>query len=246
MNEENWQSRTELLLGAEKVDALRNKHILVVGLGGVGAYAAEQLCRAGIGRFTLVDCDVVQASNRNRQLIALVSSMGKRKTKLVEERMLDINPECQITLLDEFINAENIPKLLENNYDFIVDAIDTLTPKVDLLTEAVNRNLKVISSFGSGGKTDPTQIQVSDIKKSYGCKFGYKVRKEIYKRNIRTGIKVVFSPEKVDPTRLVITDGTGNKRSVVGTISYMPAVFGCFCAAEVIRDILETIEADSM
>ncbi|MBN1949797.1 MAG: tRNA threonylcarbamoyladenosine dehydratase [Bacteroidales bacterium] len=243
MNESNWLCRTELLLGGESLERLRKAHVLIAGLGGVGAYAAEQLTRAGIGKFTLVDCDVVQPSNRNRQLIALTSTEGRQKTELVAGRIRDINPECEVKIIDEFLSSENIPLVLAEKYAYVIDAIDTLTPKVDLLEEAVKRELCIISSFGSGGKMDPSQVRISRMEDSFGCKFGYMIRKALHKRKVYEGLKVVFSPEKVDPESIMVTDGSGNKRSVVGTISYMPAVFGCFCAAEVIRDLIKKIPA---
>lgn len=238
MRDTDWQSRTALLLGEKKLQELKNKHILIAGLGGVGSYAAEQLCRAGIGKFTLADNDVVQETNRNRQLIALTSTEGMRKTELIAARMKEINPDVKVTFIHDFLNEKNIPDILNDDFDYIVDAIDTLSPKVTLMTEARLRGKKIISSFGSGGRMDPTQIRVTDISDSYGCKFGIKIRKELHKRNIREGIRVVFSPEPADPKALEITDGSNNKRSIVGTISYMPAMFGCYCAAEVIRDLL--------
>lgn len=242
MKNKNWQSRTHLLLGDENMHRLHNTHILIAGLGGVGGYAAEQLCRAGVGKFTLADHDIVQASNRNRQLIALLSTEGKRKVDLFSERMKEINPDAEITSLDTYLDPENIPGLLGTRFDYILDAIDTLTPKVTLLTEAVKKGFFVISSMGSGGKTDPSQIKVCDISGSYGCKFAYKVRKALHANQVRTGIRVVFSPESVPGEAIMVTDGSGNKRSVVGTLSYMPAIFGCLCAAEIIRDIIKERE----
>jgi tRNA threonylcarbamoyladenosine dehydratase len=238
MKNENWKSRTHLLLGDDNLSRLHNTHVLVAGLGGVGGYAAEQLCRAGIGKFTLADHDIVQASNRNRQIIALVSSEGKRKIDLFSERMKEINPDAEVTVFDNYLDPANIPDLLCTPFDYVLDAIDTLTPKVALLTEAVKRGFFVISSMGSGGKTDPSQVRVCDISKSYGCRFAYKVRKALHANQIRTGLRVVFSPEPVPEEAILVTDGSENKRSVVGTVSYMPAIFGCFCAAEIIQDVI--------
>ena len=238
MNEDCWKSRTELLIGKDKTETLQKAHVLVAGLGGVGGYAAELLCRAGIGKLTLVDSDIVQDSNRNRQLAALCSVEGKLKVEVIAERLKDINLEIQLVKHAVFLSEENLSEILCQPYDFIVDAIDTLTPKVLLLKEAVSRGRKVVSSMGSGGKTDPSAIRVDDISKSHHCKFAYMVRKYLHKHDIYKGITVVYSPEPVRKEVIVETDGTGNKRSQVGTISYMPAMFGCYCAAEVIKGLI--------
>jgi tRNA A37 threonylcarbamoyladenosine dehydratase len=239
MKENNWESRTELLIGKDKLKILQNSHVLVAGLGGVGGYVAEQLCRSGIGTFTLVDSDTIAPSNRNRQIIALVSSEGRKKTEILAKRLRDINPDVRLSIKDIFLDNENISDLLEVKYDFIADAIDTLTPKVNLLTEGVKKGISIVSSMGSGGKLDPQQIEICDIERSHHCKFAYMVRKELHKRNIRRGIRVVFSPERVSKESLLITDGSGFKKSLVGTISYMPAIFGCYMAAEIIRRLIE-------
>lgn len=238
MNEANWKCRTELLLGSDKIKLLQQAHVLIAGIGGVGGYAAEQLCRAGIGKLTLVDSDTVHTSNRNRQLMAFVSTEGQLKVNVMAERLKEVNPDIQLELNPIFLNEDNIPDLLQQSYDFVVDAIDTLTPKVLLLKEAVKNNMQIVSSMGSGGKTDLSKIQVSDISESHHCKFAYMVRKYLHKHDIYKGITVVYSPEPVRKEVIIETDGKGNKRSQVGTISYMPAVFGCYCAAEVINGII--------
>jgi tRNA A37 threonylcarbamoyladenosine dehydratase len=237
MNEKDWKSRTRLLISENKLQILQNSHVLVAGLGGVGGFTAEQLCRAGIGNLTIVDNDIVNPSNRNRQIIALTSTEGVKKTKLIADRLKDINPDVRLNTYDVFMTEENMPGLLEENYDYVADAIDTLTPKVALLSEAVNRGYKVVSSMGSGGKMDPSLVRVEDISKSHHCKFAYLVRKYLHKKGIREGIQVVYSPESVSRNTIVETDGTGYKRSVIGTISYMPAVFGCFMASEIIHGL---------
>jgi tRNA A37 threonylcarbamoyladenosine dehydratase len=238
MNEQDWKSRTELLLGREKMEILESAHVLIAGLGGVGGYVAEQLCRAGLGTLTLVDNDSVNPSNRNRQIIALVSTEGDKKTEALEKRLKDINPEIHLNIEDTFLDEKNISKLLQNRVDYIADAIDTLSPKVALLSEGVKLGFRIVSSMGSGGKTDPSQVIVCDIEKSHHCKFATLVRKYLHRLNVRGGIEVVFSPERVSKESLLITDGSGNKRSMIGTISYMPAVFGCFMAATIIRGLL--------
>lgn len=242
---QDWRTRTELLIGEEKLSRLCEAHVLIVGLGGVGAYAAEMLCRSGVGQFTLVDSDEVNESNLNRQLIALRSTIGQAKTKILEARLRDINPSVQLTTYTEYVNDDRIVELLsEHPYDYVIDAIDTLSPKTLLLIYALQKNMKVISSMGAGAKMDPSHIMIKDISKSYNCKLARMLRKKLYKHGIRKGIKVVFSSELPDKEALFLTEDEQNKRSVVGTISYMPAIFGCMMAAEVIKDL--TTEASPL
>ncbi len=230
--------RTGLLLGPEKLNKLQQANVLVVGLGGVGAYAAEQLCRAGIGKLTLVDGDVVDSSNRNRQLPALVSTVGKTKTEVLAKRFLDINPEVKLTLVNDYIKEEKITELVKSQpFDYIIDAIDTLSPKVSLINNVMRQKIKLVSSMGAGGKFDPSKIEVADISKSYNCKLARMLRKRLSKLGIKKGFKVVFSPEDVPESAVRIEEGR-NKKSTVGTISYMPAVFGCFVSSVVIRDLI--------
>ncbi len=234
-----WLERTELLLGKEKLGKLIKANVLVVGLGGVGAYAAEQLCRAGIGAMTIVDGDVVEETNRNRQLPALQSTTGKSKAEILAERFRDINPDIKLSVVNDYIHHEKIDELLRNQkYDYVVDAIDTLTPKIFLIYGAIQLGLPIISSMGAGGKSDPSKIILSDISKSHNCKLARMLRKRLKKLDIKKGFKVVFSSELIDETAVRIEEGR-NKKSTVGTISYMPPIFGCFLASEVIRDIIE-------
>jgi tRNA threonylcarbamoyladenosine dehydratase len=239
MNSDNWLERTELLLGNDRLDKLINAHVLIAGLGGVGGYAAEQVCRSGVGKITLVDFDVVQPSNRNRQIIALKSTEGMKKSEVLHHRLLDINPGVELITIDEYLIHETIDKILDDQYDYIIDAIDTLTPKVQLLAKARQRGIRIVSSMGAGGKTNPEKIEITDISKSHHCRFAYIVRKYLRKYDVHEGIKVVFSPEPVSKSTIIETSGEQNKKSVVGTISYMPAIFGCFCASVVIRDLIE-------
>ncbi|MCY1722221.1 tRNA threonylcarbamoyladenosine dehydratase [Prolixibacteraceae bacterium Z1-6] len=233
----HWLERTELLLGIDKLNKLKNAHVLVVGLGGVGAYAAEQLCRAGIGKMTIVDGDVVETSNRNRQLPALVSTTGHRKAEILADRFRDINPDIELTVVNDFISDEKIVELLKSKpFDYVVDAIDTLSPKTFLIHHAVDLELPIISSMGAGGKMDPSKIMVADISKSYNCKLARMLRKRLSRLGIKKGVKVVFSSELIDESAVRLEEGR-NKKSTVGTISYMPATFGCILASEVIRDI---------
>jgi tRNA threonylcarbamoyladenosine dehydratase len=235
----NWLERTELLLGEEKLKKLKNANVLVVGLGGVGAYAAEQICRAGVGKMTIVDGDVVESSNRNRQLPALISTTGKPKAVVLAERFHDINPEIILTVVNDFIHDEKTIELLKSEpFDYVVDAIDTLSPKVFLVYHAVQMGMKVVSSMGAGGKTDPEKIQVADISKSHSCRLARVFRKRLSKLGIQEGIKVVFSSEEI-LEGAVKEEAGRNKRSTVGTISYMPPVFGCFISSVVIRELAE-------
>lgn len=233
----NWLERTELLLGEEKLELLRNANVLVVGLGGVGAYAAEMICRAGVGRMTIVDADTVNVTNINRQLVALHSTVGRSKAEVLRDRLLDINPELNLTVLTEYIKDERTDELLDAGFDYVVDAIDTLSPKVNLIKGALDRSIPVVSSMGAGAKTDPTLVEVKDISKSHHCPLAHMLRKRLHKLGIRSGFYAVFSPEPVREGSMILCEET-NKKSNVGTISYIPAVFGCTCASVVVRDLL--------
>lgn len=233
---EDWKQRTRLLLGEEKSERLRQAHVLVVGVGGVGAYAAEMLCRAGVGRLTLVDADTVQPTNINRQLPALHSTLGQLKVEVLAARFRDINPEVELTVLPVFLKDENIPQLLDAaRYDFVVDAIDTLAPKCHLIAEALRRRIKIVSSMGAGAKSDITQVRFADVWDTYHCGLSKAVRKRLQKMGIRHKLPVVFSTEQADPKAVLLTDDERNKKSTCGTVSYMPAVFGCYLAEYVIR-----------
>ncbi len=234
----SWDERTLLLLGESNAGKLRNAKVLVVGLGGVGAYAAEMLCRAGIGNMTIIDGDVIEESNRNRQLPALVSTWKKPKVQVVAQRLLDINPDLILTVLEEYLRDERTVEVLDNQqYDYVVDCIDTLSPKTFLIYHAVQKGFKVVSSMGSGGKMDPEQVSIADISKSHDCKLARMVRKRLHRLGIRDGVTVVYSPEEVPETAIRLEQGV-NKNSTVGTISYMPPVFGCYMASVVIRGLL--------
>ena len=238
----SWTERTELLLGEEKLNILRNAHVLVVGLGGVGAYAAEMLARAGVGRMTIADADVVGESNINRQLLALTSTVGRNKSDVMAERLRDINPEIGLTIVTEYIRDEKTYELLDAaKYDYVVDCIDTLSPKANLIMPALERGMKVVSSMGAGAKTDPTKVEIKDIGKSHHCPLAHMLRKRLHKVGIRSGFYAVFSPEPVREGAMIIAEET-NKKSNVGTISYIPAVFGCACASVVVRDLLGELE----
>lgn len=245
-SDRDWQTRTRLLLGNDKLELLREAHVLVIGLGGVGAYAAELICRAGVGRLTIVDGDVIDETNLNRQLAALRSTIGVPKAEIMAARLLDINPRLKLDARHEFIRDERTDELLDaSSYDYVVDAIDSLSPKVNLLVKCVERRLPIVSSMGSGGKTDPTQIRIGDIEETYNCRLAKMIRKRLHRRGIHHGIKVVFSPEDV-PDEAVFAYETEDEmtKSMVGTISYLPAMFGCCCASAVIRDLLDRAGRD--
>ncbi len=240
MSTTEWLSRTELLLGRDTVKKLADARVLVAGLGGVGAYAAELICRAGVGRMTIVDGDNVDATNRNRQLLALRSNEGHAKAEVMAKRLKDINPDAEITAIDEFIKDERMEEILSEPYDYVLDGIDTLSPKVAFAKICMRNKLKLVSSMGAGGKLDPGQIQVADIEKSYNCKLARAMRKRLHRAGITTGFKVVFSPELVrEEAVLRLNEEEEIQKSVVGTISYMPPIFGCMCASVVIRDLAE-------
>lgn len=234
----NWNTRTELLLGAERMEYLSHCHVLVVGLGGVGAYAAEQICRAGIGHMTIVDADTVNESNINRQLPALHSTLGMQKAEVVGQRLLDINPRLKLTILNEFLRDERTDEVLSSQkYDFIVDAIDSLSPKVYLLAYAYKHDIPIVSSMGAGAKLDPSQVKIADISKSYNCTLARAVRKRLHHLGVNKGIPVVFSTEFADPDAIVEVENEQCKRTTTGTVAYMPAIFGCYLASYVIRNI---------
>ena len=234
----NWNTRTELLLGAERMEYLSHCHVLVVGLGGVGAYAAEQICRAGIGHMTIVDADTVNESNINRQLPALHSTLGMQKAEVVGRRLLDINPRIKLTIHNEFLRDERTDEVLSSQkYDFIVDAIDSLSPKVYLLAYANKHDIPIVSSMGAGAKLDPSQVKIADISKSYNCTLARAVRKRLHHLGVNKGIPVVFSTEFADPDAIVEVENEQCKRTTTGTVAYMPAIFGCYLASYVIRNI---------
>lgn len=232
----DWKQRTRLLLGEEKMQRMADAHVLVVGLGGVGAYAAEMICRAGVGRMTIVDADTVQPSNINRQLPALHSTIGEKKAEVLAQRYQQINPDLQLTVVPVFLKDDNIPELLDAaQYDFIVDAIDTLSPKCFLIYHAMQRRIKIVSSMGAGAKSDITQVRFADIWDTYHCGLSKAVRKRLQKMGVKRKLPVVFSTEQADPKAVLLTEDEMNKKSTCGTVSYMPAVFGCYLAEYVIK-----------
>ena len=233
----DWLTRTELILGDYGLKKLNAANVLVVGLGGVGAYAAEMICRAGVGTMTIADGDVIHASNRNRQLPALESTQGLPKAEVMGQRIKDINPELRLTVIQEYLKDERMVEVLDMGFDYVVDAIDTLSPKIFLIYHSLQRKFPVVSSMGAGGKFDPTRISISDISETTDCSLARILRKRLHRLGIRDGFTAVYSPEVVDKNKVVTTNGEQNKASIVGTISYMPAAFGIACASVVIRDL---------
>jgi tRNA A37 threonylcarbamoyladenosine dehydratase len=217
---------------------LQTSNVLVVGLGGVGAYAAEMICRAGVGRMTIVDGDLIHPTNRNRQLPALESTEGMPKATVMGKRLKDINPDLDLTVIQEYIKDERMIEVLEKGYDHVVDAIDTLSPKTFLIYHSLMRKFPVVSSMGAGGKFDPLMINISDISETTDCPLARILRKRLHKLGIRDGFTAVYSPEIVGKEKVIATKGEQNKASVVGTISYMPAAFGIACASVVIRNLI--------
>lgn len=233
-----WLERTELLIGSENVEKLQNANVLVVGVGGVGAYAAEMIARAGVGKMTLADADTVSESNINRQLIALHSTVGREKCAVLAERLGDINPALELTCVSRFIDESSVDSLLDSaEFDYAVDAIDTLSPKIALIKGTLDRGIPLVSSMGSGGKMDPAALEIADIAKTHHCPLARVVRGRLHKLGIDRGFTAVFSAEPVREGSVIQCDEQ-NKRSNLGTISYTPAMFGIGCASVVIRGLL--------
>ncbi|MCE2843682.1 MAG: ThiF family adenylyltransferase [Chitinophagaceae bacterium] len=236
-----WMSRTQLMLGDDAVSKLMGKNVLIIGLGGVGGICAEMIVRAGVGKMTIVDNDTVDKSNINRQIPALHSTAGLPKAQVLAKRLKDINPELDLTVHEIFIKDEITKNLLESApWDYVVDCIDTLSAKVFLIKGCLDRKIPMVSSMGAGGKVDPSQIQVTDISKTKICNLARYVRKRLQNLGIKKGLKVVFSPEKADQEKIIVTEKAYPKKSIIGTLSYMPAMFGCTAASVVIRDLMAT------
>ena len=238
----DWQSRTRMLLGSDTLDVLAASRVAVVGLGGVGAMAAEMLARAGVGHLVLVDADTVSESNINRQLPALHSTVGRDKCDVVKERLADINPAIEVLTVKEFLCEENIPQLLGGfDLDCVVDCIDTLSPKIALVQHCLGRGVKLVSSMGSGAKTDATKVRIDDISRTIQCPLARMLRKRLHKLGITTGFTAVYSTERPRHDAMVIEE-TRNKKSQTGTVSYLPAVFGCVCAQAAVSCLVSVKE----
>ncbi len=236
-----WLQRTELLLGEEKLNTLRSSHVLVVGLGGVGAYAAEMIARAGVGRMTIADADTVNPTNINRQLVALHSTIGEQKAQVLARRLRDINPDIELTVVNRYIKDEETYALLDAaKYDYVVDAIDTLSPKLALIVATLERAIPLVSSMGAGAKMDPTLMEIKDISKTHHCPLAHMLRKRLHKVGVRSGFRAVFSPEPIREGAMILCEEQ-NKKSNMGTISYFPALFGIGCSSVVIRGLLNEL-----
>lgn len=236
----DWQERTAMLVGEEMLEHFRNSTVAVIGVGGVGGYAAEMVVRAGVGHIIILDSDEVSASNRNRQLLALESTVGRPKCDVLSERLRDINPELEITVIKEYLEAEKAGEVLGGyRIDFLVDAIDTLSPKLHLIKYCVDNGIPLVSSMGAGAKFDATKVRLTDVSKSFNCPLAYIVRKRLRHMGIKKGFQVVFSEELPDKDSIVPCEDR-NKKSQVGTISYIPAVFGCVCAQAAVQHLMTT------
>jgi tRNA A37 threonylcarbamoyladenosine dehydratase len=235
-----WLERTELLIKEGGVEKLNKATVLVVGLGGVGSFAAEFLARAGIGKMTIVDGDTVDITNINRQLPALHSTVGKHKVDVVAERLMDINPNLELVKINEFLSPERMAEVLDaGSFDYVLDCIDSVSPKTSLIIAAKRRKIRIVSSMGAGGKSDPSKVIVRDISKTQHCHLARQIRKRLKKEKIDKGIRCVFSDEIQDEESLKMTDGSNFKRSFYGTISFLPAIFGLYAAAEVINHLVK-------
>lgn len=234
-----WQERAELLFRPEGLEKLTNANVMVVGLGGVGSFAAEFLARAGVGKMTIVDGDVVDITNVNRQLPALHSTVGRPKVEIVGDRLMDINPELQLTRLEEFLSPERAFELISDDYNYVLDCIDSLTPKLNLIIAAKRKKVKIISNMGAGGKFLSEKVKVRDISKTEYCPLAKQVRRRLKKEGISGGVKVVYSDERPDYDSVKMTDGTNFKKSFYGTNSWMPALFGLHAAQTVVMHIIE-------
>jgi tRNA threonylcarbamoyladenosine dehydratase len=233
----DWLTRTKLILGDEGLKKLQAAKVLVVGLGGVGGYAAEMICRSGVGSMTIVDGDYIHSTNRNRQLAALKSTEGLAKAEVIGQRLKDINPDIKLTVIQAFLKDEKMVEVLDLGFDYVVDAIDTLSPKIFLIHHSLQKKFPVVSSMGAGGKFDPSRINISDISETTDCSLARILRKRLHRMGIREGFTAVYSTEVIDKSKIIATSGEKNKASIVGTISYMPAAFGIACASVVIRDL---------
>lgn len=233
----HWLERTELLMGKEAIEKLQNAHVLIVGLGGIGSFAGEFVCRAGVGTMTIIDGDAFDPTNKNRQLTALDSTIGRNKAVVLAERLKDINPELKLNVLEEFVQPERVWEIL-NEYkpNYVMDCIDSVTPKLEWIKACMRLKIRIISHMGAGGKMDPTRVQVARLTNTYNCKLAAHIKKRLKRMDLDyRQVRTVFSSELQKKESLKLTDGTNFKRSFYGTSSFMPATFGLVGAAEVIR-----------
>jgi len=266
MDMQEWKERTGMLVGERMLGHFEDSAVAVIGVGGVGGYAAEMLVRAGVGHLIILDSDTVSVTNKNRQLLALDSTVGKPKCEVLAARLKDINPELDLTVIASYLEAsssgngkelsggaaeqgrgteaeDNSPAGLLGHHkiDFLVDAIDTLSPKLALIKYCMDNGIPLVSSMGAGAKFDVTKVRIADISKSFNCPLAYMVRKRLRHMGINKGFKVVFSEELPDGNAIVPAVER-NKKSQVGTISYLPAVFGCACAQVAIQHLMSSAE----
>lgn len=236
---EKWLERTALLFSSEKLEKLKNAHVLVVGLGGIGSFAAEFIARSGVGTMTIIDGDVFDPTNKNRQLTALDSTIGKNKARVLAERLLDINPNLKLNVVEEFVLPDRVWEILEfSKPNYVLDCIDSVTPKLEWIIACKRLKIKIITHLGAGGKTDPSKVKVANLEHTHNCKLGAHIKKRMKRKAVSLrGIKAVFSEELQRKEALKMTDGTNFKKSFYGTCSYIPALFGLMGAAEVIRYI---------
>lgn len=239
MSVTEYNGRTALLLGDDAIGVLATSHVMVVGVGGVGAYAVEMLARVGVGRLTIVDADCVAPSNLNRQLPALYSTIGKPKVEVMKRRILDINAQCSVEALAMFVTPENVAELLDETApDFVVDAIDSVSSKVSLIEQCYRRKLGLISSMGAGGRVDPTKLQYADIADTYHDGLAKVVRQRLRRIGIVRGVKVVFSSEQAKSSSVTMVDGMPGKVSSYGTVAWLPSMFGMMLAAYVVKKLI--------
>lgn len=233
-----WDSRTELLLGKEKNECLKTSTVLVAGVGGVGGYAVEMLARAGVGNLVIIDDDMVKETNINRQIIATAKNVGTSKVQLMKERISEINPEASVLAIRDFIDEDNVGEFIRRfKPNFVIDAIDSISPKIALIKYCIENNVKIISSMGAGGRLDPSKIQYADISKTTNCALARTVRERLKKQGITKGLPTVFSTEPVKKESIITVTDERNKCSTLGTVSYFPALFGCYLAAYVINNL---------
>jgi len=230
--------RSHILIGDEGIERLQSAHIFVAGIGGVGSFTAEALARMGVGQLTLVDHDVVSASNMNRQLVALQSTIDAPKAEVMTNRIKDINPECQVNIIAEFLTPDNIPDILNQDFDVVIDAIDSMSSKKALIETAWRNNKATFASMGAGGKLDPTQIRTGDLMDTSMCKLAKQLRGHLRRRGVGRGIQTVYSLESPLPPLPPEAVGRGRPRAVNGTVSYMPSIFGLTLAGMVINHII--------
>ncbi len=236
---QGYKVRTRLLTGDEGLDRLARAHVLIAGAGGVGGSCIEALGRAGVGKLTLIDFDVVDPSNTNRQVVALNSTIGRPKVDVMAERVRDINPDVDLTLLCRRISPFDAAEIVTDDVDVVIDCIDALTSKVALIKAAQERGIFVVSSMGAGGRLDPGKVAIADLFKTHACPMALAMRKIARRSGIQEGVRAVFSVERPMPhIPRAYVPGAGAQKTINGTISYMPGVFGFFAASEAIRHLL--------